>query len=269
MFLLPVMLLQAQALAPTVGDTVWITRVVAVPPDGAVRPSPWAPEGAVEALGPPRITPRGDSVEIAYPAVAWIAGQHAVQVPGPLLLLAGGGVDSLPAQQVTLTIASVLPAGVEPTQLKVQPPTDTVRRDDRTLRPLLLLLLAGMVALLPLHWWWRRRGEPRPTPPVPRPPVLPLARWGDLGESRVVLAAATAALRSVMARGAPSSATCGDTSSVVAAVRQERPDWPAEEIRDMLGALDEARFTPDNFPGAASLAEDALALAGRLGSTRP
>lgn len=267
MLLLAAMLLQAGA--PTVGDTVWITRVVAHPPGGTVRPAFWMPEGDVEALGPPRVTVRGDSVEIAYPAVAWIAGEHAVEVPGPLLLLAGGGVDSLPPARVTLSVASVLPRGAEPKQLKVQPPTDTVRRDDRTLRPLILLLLLGIVALLPLHWWWRRRGHAVMAAQPSRPPGLPLARWGDLGESRVVLAAAASSLRAILARGAPSSATCADPAGVVAAVKQERPDWPADEIRDVLGALEEARFTPGTFPGAGSLAEEAVALADRLGSTRP
>jgi hypothetical protein len=211
------------------------------------------------------VTTRGDSVEISYPAVAWLAGQHAVEVPGPLLLLAGGGVDSLPPQRVTLTIASVLPQGAEPAQLKVQPPTDTVRRDDRTLRPVLLMLLAALIALVPLHWWWRRRGVATPSAPVRRPPVLPLARWNDLGESRVILAAATASLRKALALGAPSTAGHPDSASVVEAVRRERPDWPADDIRDVLGALDGARFTPDAAADAGRLAEDAAALAGRLG----
>jgi hypothetical protein len=95
--------------------------------------------------------------------------------------------------------------------------------------------------------------------------VLPLARWNDLGESHVVLAATTASLREALARGAPSTAGHPDSASVVEAVRRERPDWPADEIRDVLGALDEARFTPDAFPDAGRLAEDAAALAGRLG----
>lgn len=254
-----------QAGAPTVGDTVWISRMVGVPAGGAVRPSAWAPTGDVEALGPPRVTTRGDSVEIAYPAVAWLAGQHAVEVPGPLLLLAGGGVDSLPPHRVTLTIASVLPQGAEPAELKVQPPTDTVRRDDRTLRPVLLLLVAALIALVPLHWWWRRRGVTPLSAPLRRPPVLPLARWNDLGESRVVLAAATASLREVLARGAPSTAGHPDSASVVEAVRRERPDWPSDEIRDVLSALDSARFTPEAAAAANRLVEEAAALAARLG----
>jgi hypothetical protein len=258
-----------QAGAPTVGDTVWIARTVAVPSGGAVRPAPWAPTGDVEALGPPRVTTRGDSVEIAYPAVAWLAGQHAVEIPGPLLLLAGGGVDSLPAQRVTLTIASVLPAGAEPRDLKVQPPTDTVRRNDRTLRPVLLLLLLSTLVLVPLHIWWRRRGKVAPLASPSRAAPLPLARWNDLGESRVVLAAATATLRAALARGAPGSANQPDSASVMTAVERERPDWPAAEIREMLASLDEARFMPAAFPDAGRLADETIALASRLGGTRP
>lgn len=255
---------QVPAGAPTVGDTVWITRTVAVPRGGAVRPATWNPSGDVEALGPARVTPRGDSAEIAYPAVAWLAGQHTVDVPGPLLLLEGGGVDSLPAQRVVLTIASVLPSNREPSQLPIQPPTETVTRDARTWRPLALMLLAALLLILPIQVLWRRRGKAPPPAPRQRPPVLPLARWADLGESRLVLGAATASLRDAIARGAPSAEPGLDVATCIERVRAERPDWPVDELSDLLGALEEARFTPEAFPDASSLAEWAQVLVAKL-----
>lgn len=250
--------------APTVGDTVWISRTVSVPRGGAVRPATWNPSGDVEALGPARVTPRGDSAEIAYPAVAWLAGQHTVDVPGPLLLLEGGGVDSLPAQRVVLTIASVLPPNREPAQLAIQPAAETVTRDARTWRPLAVLLLAALLLVLPLQFWWRRRGKVPAAVPRPRPPVLPLARWADLGESRLVLGAATASLRDAIARGAPSAEPGLDVVTCIERVRAERPDWPADELSELLAALEEARFTPEAFPDASGLAEWAQALVARL-----
>lgn len=266
--MIPLFLLMLQqgvpAGAPTVGDTIWITRMVPVPRGGAVRPATWNPTGDVEALGPPRVTSHGDSAEIAYPAVAWLAGQHTVDLPGPLLLLEGGGVDSLPAQRVVLTIASVLPAGREPAQLAIQPPAETVTRDDRTLRPLFLLVGLGLLLVLPLHWWWRRRGMAPEPPAVSRPPVLPLARWADLGESRLVLGAATASLRDAIARGLPEATPGLDVAACIARVRSERPDWPADELAEVLGALEEARFTPEAFPDASGLAEWAQGLVARL-----
>ena len=251
--------------APTVGDTIWLVRTVAVPSGSAVRPSAWNPTGDVETLGPPRVIARGDSVEIAYPVVVWLAGSRTVDVPGPLLLLAGGGVDSIPTERVTVTVASILPAGVPDSLLRIQPAAQPVVRGERTLRPLIGLVLLASLLLLPLHLLWRRRGKPLPRVVAPGTPVLPIERWADAGEVRVVLAAATSALRDAIAREVPEASTAVDVPQVIAAARAARPDWPHDEIADVLGALEEARFTPQAFPDAAGLATRAGTLASQLG----
>lgn len=250
--------------APTVGDTIWLVRTVAVPSGSAVRPAVWNPIGDLETLGPPRVTNRGDSVEIAYPVVVWLAGSRTVDVPGPLLLLAGGGVDSIPAEPMTVTVASVLPAGVPDSLLRIQPAAQAVVRGERTLRSLLALLLLSLLLLVPLHLLWRRRGKPLPGMPAPVVPGLPLERWADAGEVRVVLAAATTSLRDAIARGVPDATPAAEVPQVLAAVRASRPEWPHEEIADVLGALEEARFTPEAFPDAAGLATWAQTLAAQL-----
>ena len=262
MMLLLLALLQQGA--PTVGDTIWLVRTVAVPSGSAVRPAAWNPTGDLETLGPPRVTTRGDSVEIAYPVVVWLAGSRTVDVPGPLLLLAGGGVDSIPAERMTVTVASVLPAGVPESLLQIQPPAQAVVRGERTWRSLLALLLLAGLLLLPIHLLWRRRGVPLPRAPLPPAPALPLERWADAGEVRVVLAAATAALRDAIARAVPEATPAADVPHLLAAVRSARPDWPHAEIADVLGALEEARFTPEAFPDAAGLATWAQTLAAQL-----
>ncbi len=250
--------------APTVGDTIWLVRTVAVPSGSAVRPAPWNPTGDLETLGPARVTVHGDSVEIAYPVVAWLPGSRTVDVPGPLLLLAGGGVDSIPAERLTVTVASILPAGVPDSMLQIQPAAAPVVRGERTLRSLLALLLLAMVLLVPLHLLWRRRGKAVPRVATPPPPVLPLERWADAGEVRVVLAAATASLRDALARAVPEATPAANMGEVLAAARAAQPDWPHDEIADVLGALEEARFTPEAFPDAAGLATWAQELADRL-----
>jgi hypothetical protein len=250
--------------APTVGDTIWLVRTVAVPSGSAVRPAAWNPVGDLETLGPPRVTNRGDSVEIAYPVVVWLAGSRTVDVPGPLLLLAGGGVDSIPAERMSVTVASVLPAGVPDSLLRIQPAAQAVVRGERTLRSLLALLLISLLLLLPLHLLWRRRGKPLPGVAAPPVPSLPLERWADAGEVRVVLAAATTSLRDAIARGVPSATPAAEVPQVLAAVRASRPEWPHQEIADVLGALEEARFTPEAFPDAAGLATWAQTLAAQL-----
>ena len=65
---------------------------------------------------------------------------------------------------------------------------------------------------------------------------------------RVVLAAATSSLRDAIARGVPEASPAVDVPQVLAAVRAARPDWPHDEIADVLGALEEARFTPGGIP---------------------
>ena len=82
---------------------------------------------------------------------------------------------------------------------------------------------------------------------------------------RVVLAAATSALRDAIAREVPEASTAVDVPQVIAAVRAARPDWPHDEIADVLGALEEARFTPQAFPDSAGLATRAGTLASQLG----
>lgn len=262
--MLPLLLALMQQGAPTVGDTIWLVRTVAVPSGSAVRPASWNPTGDLETLGPPRVTNRGDSVEIAYPVVVWLAGSRTVDVPGPLLLLAGGGVDSIPAQQMTVTVASILPAGVPDSLLQIQPAAQAVVRGERTLRPLIGLVLIASLLLLPVHLLWRRRGKPLPRAVAPAVPALPLERWADAGEARVVLAAATSSLRDAIAREVPETRTAEELPQVLAAVRAARPEWPHDEIADVLGALEEARFTPETFPDASGLATRAETLASQL-----
>ena len=249
---------------PTVGDTVWIARTIAVPQGAAVRPQPWNPTGDVEALGPARLLRRGDSAEIADPAVVWRPGVHEVTVPGPLLLLDGGGVDSAPAYRVSLQGASVLPAGVVDSAIPVQPAVTTVHRGDRSVRPLLLFLLGAAVVLAPLHWWWRRLAV-APQPAVPRPEAkAPVARWADAGEGRAALTVAAESLRSAIVRGAPEATPALETEECIAAVRRTRVDWPVDELAALLRRLDAARFRPGNASDVGALLADTARMTATL-----
>ena len=87
---------------PTVGDTIWVTRTVDLPPGRTLRPADWQPADPVELLGPPRIRLGDGRAELAYPVAIWRTGPHILEIPGPLLLAADGRVDSLPGQTVKL-----------------------------------------------------------------------------------------------------------------------------------------------------------------------
>jgi hypothetical protein len=255
-----------QGASVTVGDTVWIRRDIAVPAGRTVRPADWEPEDPVELLGPPRVIVHGGSAEIAYPVVVWVTGEHTLRPPGPLLLGTDGTVDSLPTVPVTLRVQSVLPRVPPDSALKPQPRAEFVARGATTPIPLLILLLLASLLLAPLHWWWRRRGEARPPAPgeAGGPAHPPLERWADAGESRAVAAAATRRLRSVLAAQVPSAHAGLDTDAALLELRSARPDWPLDELGDLLRSLDEARFGDMAFPDAIGLARWAGELEARL-----
>jgi hypothetical protein len=256
--------LMLQGGTPTVGDTIWLARTVAVPAGHTLRPADWRPDDPLELLGPPRVTERGDSTEIAYPVVVWRAGTQETEIPGPLLLGAGGGVDSLPAQRVTLQVASVLPLVPPDSALAPQPRAEFVPRGTRSVIPVLLALLAAALLLAPLHWWWRRRGPTAPPAPSPARPELPLERWADAGESRAVAASVTAGLRAAIALRVPSAHRALDTDALLAQLAADRADWPLDELRAVLRALDEARFGTESGSSMLELARDAQGLESRL-----
>lgn len=250
---------------PTVGDTIWVSRTVAVPVGRTLRPADWRPDDPIELLGPPRVTGRGDSTEIAYPVVVWRAGTHEAEIPGPLLLGVGGGVDSLAPQHITLQIASVLPRVPPDSTLAPQPRAEFVPRGTRSILPALLALAVAALMLAPLHWWWRRRGPavpPESSPSAKR--EVPLDRWADAGESRAVAASVTAGLRAAIALRVPSAHRGLDTDGLLAQLAADRPDWPLDEVSAMLRSLDEARFGTEPPPGVLELARDALRLTSRL-----
>ena len=74
-----------QAGNPTVGDTVWLSRTVALPPGHVVRAADWEAPDPVELLGRPRVIITGDSAQISYPVVIWKPGLQLIELPGPLI----------------------------------------------------------------------------------------------------------------------------------------------------------------------------------------
>lgn len=250
---------------PTVGDTLWVARTIAVPAGATLRPADWDAPEPIERLGPPRVTARGDSADVAYPIVVWRPGTLTIDVPGPLLLAPGGRVDSLPPQPVTVRIGSVLPIVPADSTIAPQPAADFVPRTSTSPLPLLMLLAVVVALLAPLHWWWRRRGRPHPRPVLPTPGTgePPLDRWADAGEVRAVASVATSRLRRLIAARMPSAHAALDTEDLLRAI-SGRHDWPLAELRDLLRSLDEARFGEAPFPDSTGLARWADELAARL-----
>jgi hypothetical protein len=257
--------LVAQSPNPTVGDTVWLSRTVGLPPGHVVRAAEWDPADPIEVLGRPRVVITGDSAEIAYPVVIWQPGSQLIELPGPLLLGPGGTVDSLSGERVRLEVKSVLPADASDSVLVPQPRAGLVNRREVSLVPLAMLGAGALLFLVPLHLWWRRRGKPvrtaALTPDLPEPP---LARWADAGEYRAVANVAASHLRSTVAQRVASAHPGLDTERLLAELAAARPHWPLEELGELLMALDNARFGLTTSPDALELSRSTLELRDRL-----
>jgi len=259
--------LMLQGAAPSVGDTVWLTRTVRVPAGYAVRATDWEPADPIELLGRGQVVMTGDSAGISYPVVLWRPGRHAIDLPGPLLLGPGGTVDSLVAERVSVEVRSVLPRVTADSTLAPQPRAGIVTRRVVSLAPVAVLWLGAALLLLPLHLWWRRRGKPVRTAAAPlRPEALqaPLERWADAGEYRAVANVATARLRAAMEQRVASAHPGLDTERVLAEIAATRPEWPLEELSELLRELDNVRFGLVPSAEALRLSQATLEMRDRL-----
>lgn len=251
----------------TVGDTVWLSRTVRVPPGHVVRAAEWDPSEPIELLGRARLETTGDSARISYPAVIWRPGRHLIELPGPLLLGPGGTVDSLPGQRVRVEIMSVLPPVPADSALPPQPRAALVSREVVTPTPLAILWAAALIVLLPVHLWWRRTGKPSRPQQLPiRPEALdpPLARWADAGEYRAVAGVSAVRLRAAVAERVAAAHPGLDTERLLAELAAARPEWPLEELSELLRALDDARFGATPARDALALSHSTLELRDRL-----
>lgn len=257
--------LTLQAGGPTVGDTVWLSRTVALPPGHVVRAADWDPADPIELLGRPRVVMSGDSAEIAYPVVVWRPGQHLIGLPGPLLLGPAGTVDSLPVEGVRLDVKSVLPASARDSPPAPQPRASLVALREVSLAPLAVLWTVALLLLLPLHLWWRRRGKPmQATAPAPLIPDPPLARWADDGEYRAVANLAASRLRAAVAQRVAAAHPSLDTERLLAELAAVRPEWPLEALGEVLRGLDDARFGLTTSSDALRLSRSSNELRDRL-----
>ena len=181
--------LLAQGPPPTVGDTVWVERVLGDVGGAVVRPQPWSLGALGEQLGPALVLQGARGVTVRYPLVLWYPGDHTLTMPGPVLVKRDGSSDTLKASTHKVSLQSVLPVGQPRSKLAPKPARGTLPIASRSLVPLGVLLAALVVGFLPAALLWRRRGKavrlPAKVEVFPDPERL--RQWAAAGEYRAAL----------------------------------------------------------------------------------
>ena len=250
--------------APTVGDTIWLEREVAVPAGWQVRAGKLEPTEAVEPLTNPAVLRSRGGWVIRYAVVAWQPGVHRLTLPSIWRLGPDGRVDSTAGGVTSFSVASVIPDSlVQPSPQGALAPLRAAHRS--ILPPLVALAIA--TALLAVGIALRRR-PPRALAPAPHVPLereVPDARWLAAGEPKAVAARATWRLRSALARAVPEAHVALATAECLAVVERASPHAPVRELRDLLEQLDRVAFASAHGTDLTALAAMARRLARDLG----
>src|SRR2546422_6946185 len=132
--------------APTVGDTIWLERAIAVPAGWQVRAGKLDATEAVEPLADPAVLRRAGGWVVRYAVVAWKPGVHKLGLPPLWRLGPDGRADSTAGGTTSLSVASVIPDSLlRPSPQGLLAPLRAAHRDP--LPPLAALALAaGLLA---------------------------------------------------------------------------------------------------------------------------
>lgn len=250
---------------PTVGDTIWLARDIALPNGWRVRVGKLTATEAIEPLGDPAVERTATGWRMRVPVVAWVPGTHRVELPPVWRLAPDGRADSSAGGVTSITVASVLPDTLAHPEPQGQlTPLKRARRNP--LSPVAALSLA--LALLAAGVGWRRRAPPASAPLAPPPPEpdVPDARWLAAGEPKAVAARATWQLRAALARAVPAAHPALSTAECLAVLEHARPTAaaPLREVREVLEQLERAAFAPAQGSDVIALATMARRLARDL-----
>jgi hypothetical protein len=246
--------------SPTVGDTIWLVRALAVPPAWQVRAGKLEPTEDVEPLTEPSVRRVAGAWVVRYAVAAWKPGAHRLALPPIWRLGPDGRADSTAGGVATFGVASVIPDSLRDTIPQgALAPLRGVHHN--AVPPLVAVGIA--IALLVAGVAMRRR-PPRTLAPRPQVPVereVPDARWLAAGEPKAVVARAMWRLRTALAKTVPDAHPALDTAECLAVVERARPHAPIRELRDLLEQLDRVAFASAHGTDVAALAVMARRLA--------
>jgi hypothetical protein len=181
--------------------------------------------------------------------------------------MADGRTDSLPAQPVSFTIESVLPAGTPADELPIQAEAGLLRETVTTPVPVLLFLGSAAVLFVPLAWWWRRRRPVSAAAEVVRAGAIPVAAWIQDGELRAVAAATAQLVRESLLAALPGAQPGLGTPRLVSQAEARRPALPVAELAEVLQLLESAAYAPGGATDVQALAARASQLRDRLSAS--
>jgi len=246
---------------PTVGDTVWLERVVNAPAGWRVRAGKFVPTSDVEPLadaGVLRANATGGWL-VRYPVALWTPGGHTIALPPVWRLGPNGETDSLAGGHARVEVRSVIPDSVR--QPEPRGAIAPLRPDRTSAGPLLAAAMLA-TALLVAGLVWRRRPRPAaPSPHVSLEPQVADARWLGAGEPRAVAARAAAQLRAALARAYPRATPALSTAECLEVLSQEVAAERLRPLVELLPQLDRIAFAPGEGPDVATLARQARVLA--------
>lgn len=248
---------------PTVGDTVWLERLVAAPAGWRVRPGRFESTDAAEPLTDPVTLRHESGWLVRYGIVVWNTGSVRLTLPPIWRLGPGGEADSLATSAAVIAVRSVLPDSIA--QPDPQPALAPLWPDVR--RPVAPVAAGGIALVTLVAVLIRRRRAPRdlaqPALPKTDGPVDDRA-WLRAGEPRAVAARATAGVRAALARAVPDAPTALSTLEALAVAARALPDAQYRELAALLTALDQVAFAAVHGAAVPQLAEQARTLGRRL-----
>jgi len=253
----------ASPAAPTVGDTIWLERALAVPSGWQVRAGKLDATDAVEPLADPVVRRSAEGWVVRYAVVAWKPGAHKLALPPLWLLGPDGRADSTAGGTTSFSVTSVIPDSLrQPSPQGLLAPLRTAHRN--SLPPLTALALAAGLLAAGVAARRRRPRAVEPAPPVPLEREVPDTRWLAAGEPKAVAARAIWRLRAALERAVPEAHPALDTAECLQAVERVRPNAPLRELRDLLEQLDRVAFASAHGTDVAALSAMARRLAREL-----